>query len=316
MSNYFPKTGDLSGWADFLSSSPPPMLASTRDRLAALRLKGEAILPSEIAAIGLSDPLFSAKVIADIQSTRNKRRAMDITTIEHALMMQGIDPFYQKIEGAAILDEHVAPGGLAHSAILAIARRGYVASRLARQWAEKSLDMHPEELQVAALIYDVAETLLWLKAPGHALLIRKIMQESPSMRSASAQQRILGFPLSALTTEIAHRWGLPEILSRLFSGEELGPRVRTVSLAVRVARHGASSWNNPALPDDWSGVAAKRWLGFASAEEAKHATIPFADSLSARWDRHNAVAQPVIKTIAPRQRPASNLDPQAPSRSL
>ena len=321
MSNYFPKTGDLSGWADFLSSSPPPMLAYTRHRLAALRLKGEAIVPSEIAAIGLSDPLFSAKVISDIQSTRNKHRAMDITTIEHALMMQGIDPFYQRIEGAALLDEQITPGGLAHLAILALAKRGYVASRLARQWAEKSLDMHPEELQVAALIHDIAEILLWLKAPGHALLIKKVMDESPSMRSTAAQQRILGFTLTALTAEIAHRWGLPDILSRLFSGEDLSPRIRTVSLAVRVARHSSQSWANPALPDDWSAVASKRWLGFASASEAKVATVPFVDGLCSRWDGYNSAARESLpkslalkSTVSRGLSPDPRVDAQAPAR--
>ena len=32
------------------------------------------------------------------------------------------------------------------------------------------------------------------------------------------------------------------------------PRVRNVKLAVDLARHSATSWNDPALPDDFKGI--------------------------------------------------------------
>ena len=34
------------------------------------------------------------------------------------------------------------------------------------------------------------------------------------------------------------------------------PRTRTVALAVALARHSANGWDNPALPDDYSAIAA------------------------------------------------------------
>ena len=39
------------------------------------------------------------------------------------------------------------------------------------------------------------------------------------------------------------------------------PSVKTVALAVRLARHSAAGWDNPALPDDVADIATLLLLG-------------------------------------------------------
>lgn len=51
-------------------------------------------------------------------------------------------------------------------------------------------------------------------------------------------------------------WHLPELLKELIDDDNAGQlRVKNVTLAVRLARHSAKGWNDPALPDDLQEIA-------------------------------------------------------------
>lgn len=292
MSNSFPNHGDLQGWTDFLQDGEPPVLNSTQNTLSAMKLNDDTLLPVELSVVILRDPLFAAAVLRHMQSHRNKLRNTDITTIEHALMMLGIEPFY-RIFGMAPTIAEIMPGNVqARQALMSVARRSYVASRVAQDWAAKEKDIESEELQVAALIHDVAEMLLWVRAPGHALLIQHRMDDNLALRSSEAQQEILGVSLVDIAIEICKNWGMPDILLELLSakqGEPQTARMRTVSLAVRLARHCAYGWSNPALPLDWVDIATH--LRFSSPESAQVDIEPYVDGLMKRWDTHNEFHQ-------------------------
>jgi hypothetical protein len=281
----FPIAGDLHGWSDFLRNGQIHILASTQDSLSSLKLKDDTLLPGELSVVVLRDPLFALAIIKHLQEHRNKLRTVDITTIEHALMMLGVEPFFKLFGGEPTLEEILDNKEASKQAIHAVARRSYVASRLAQDWAAKAKDIESEELQVAALIHDVAEMLLWMKAPAHAFLIKKHMQEDPQLRSHNAQLQVLGISLVDVEVEICKDWGLPTILLNLLLGREKTPRMTTVALAVRLARHCASSWDNPALPDDWNEIASH--LGYQDGERAASDIQPYAASLMERWDSHN-----------------------------
>ena len=48
---------------------------------------------------------------------------------------------------------------------------------------------------------------------------------------------------------------MPELLKNLMDDEHATtPRARNVTLAVRLARHSAKGWNDPALPDDYKDI--------------------------------------------------------------
>jgi HD-like signal output (HDOD) protein len=52
-------------------------------------------------------------------------------------------------------------------------------------------------------------------------------------------------------------WRLPELLVRISDSQASAQsQVRNVQLAIRIARHSALGWDNPALPDDVTEIAA------------------------------------------------------------
>lgn len=286
MTKPFPATGDLSGWARFLGQGGIPVLNSTQNTLSRLKLLEDTLLPSELSIVVLRDPLFTLAIIRYLQEHKNKLRTVDITTIEHALMMLGIEPFFKQFGTEDVLEEVFSQTHTPRNSVLAVARRSYVASRLAQDWAAKSKDFESEELQVAALIHDAAEMLLWMKAPAHAFLIKKKMQEQPQLRSAEAQLQVLGLSLVDVEVEMGKAWGLPEVLVSLLLGRDKTQRMTTVSLAVRLARHCATSWANPALPDDWTDIASH--MGYGDATQAQASIQPYVESLMDTWDTLNA----------------------------
>jgi hypothetical protein len=106
------------------------------------------------------------------------------------------------------------------------------------------------------LLHDVAELLLWLRAPALALEIAERQRKDRSLRSGQVQQDLLHLTLPALQAALTTRWRLPEALLHMMSpaqATDLG--ARNVLLAVRLARHSAEGWDNPALPDDVADIS-------------------------------------------------------------
>ena len=110
-------------------------------------------------------------------------------------------------------------------------------------------------MALAALLHDLAEILLWCFAPRLAIEIRALQSADKTLRSATAQQQVLGIHLFDLQLALCDAWQLPELLKTLMddANAEL-PRVRNVVLAVNLARHSANDWTNPALPDDFYAI--------------------------------------------------------------
>jgi hypothetical protein len=93
--------------------------------------------------------------------------------------------------------------------------------------------------------------LLWCHAPALALQLRAAQEADPALRSHVAQQRFLNVDLRDLQQALMKAWSLPELLIRITDDRHAHhPAVQNVMLAVRLARHTAKDWENPAVPDD------------------------------------------------------------------
>jgi HD-like signal output (HDOD) protein len=81
-------------------------------------------------------------------------------------------------------------------------------------------------------------------------------------RSAVIQRELLHIELQDLQQALMRAWRLPELLVQISDERQSGSaQVRNVLLAVRLARHTAQGWDNPALPDDVRDIAALLNLG-------------------------------------------------------
>ncbi len=245
----------MEGWVAYLNAAEIPILRQTARRLDEARQNVDRINGRDIAAIVLQDPLLAVRVLAYIQPFRGKHLRSDITTIGNAIMMLGVEPFFRRFESPITIESLLKNEPQALLGVLHVIRRVQRASRYAHDWAFERHDMNTEEVALAALLHDLAEILLWCFAPRLAIEIRALQSADKTLRSATAQQQVLGIHLFDLQLALCDAWQLPELLKTLMddANAEL-PRVRNVVLAVNLARHSANDWTNPALPDDFYAI--------------------------------------------------------------
>jgi len=208
-----------------------------------------------IAEVIARDPIMTVKLLRHLQRHKGKAQITEVVQIEQALLMLGIEPFFNNVALQPLAEEMLKSHVVALPPMLRVVHRSHRASWYAREWAVQLHDLHYEEVRIAALLHDIAEILMWCFAPVPMLKIRDIQQNGKALRSRDAQEQVLGFALVELQKELALQWGLPELLLMLMndSGTKQ-PRVRNVELAVNLARHSANGWDNAALPDDYQGI--------------------------------------------------------------
>jgi HD-like signal output (HDOD) protein len=247
----------LDSWVQYLSENEIPVMRQTVRGIAAGRENIDKINGRDISTIVLSDPMMTLRVLAYIRPFHGKRVLQEITTVDHAIMMLGVDPFFRHFEQMTELESMLKPHPQALLRLLQVIRRAQRASRYAYVWATWRFDLNVEEVTIAALLHDAAEILLLCFAPQQAMQIYALQQADHNMRSALAQQKVLGFPLSDLQHALCRHWQLPELLLHLMDDSHAGQaRVKNVKLAADLARHSANGWDDAALPDDYTAIEA------------------------------------------------------------
>ncbi len=247
---------DIESWVRVFSESSLPILRHTRRQIDEMAAHIDDVSARELAQVVLQDPIMSVRVLAYIQPLRGKSLQHDITTIASAIMMSGIEPFFHRFGDLPTIEarlKDVAPQ--AWLGVMQVIRRAQRAADYAWDWAVWRHDVNAEEVRLAALLHDLAEILGWCFAPRLALDVMRLRRENPTMRSAEAQRQVIGFSMHELQQLLCRVWHLPDLLKDLMDDDHAtSPRARNVTLAVRLARHSAKGWSDPALPDDYKEI--------------------------------------------------------------
>ena len=246
-------------WVYLLSTAEIPVLQRTIEELAHLREDEDRLTARDISRVLLHDPLFTLRVLLYLQERRRPTQVTDITTVEHALMMLGVTPFFEHFAKLPSVEGHLAEHPLALSGLMAVMSRAHDAALYAHDWAAVRHDIKADEVAIAALLHDLTEMLLWCFAPQPALKIQSMLRSDRALRSRDAQQTVLGFKVLELQNALMIEWKLATMLQSLMDdAHATHARQMNVVLAVNLARHSASGWDNQALPDDY--VAIQKFL--------------------------------------------------------
>ena len=248
---------DIEAWLLLFSGNSLPVLRQTKRQIESMRADLDSVDGRRLARVILQDPIMTVRVLAYIQPITGKALHRDITTIAGAVLMAGIEPFFNRFQDMPTIEGMLAdedPQALL--AVLQTIRRAQRAADYADSWAHWRHDKNPEEVRIAALLHDLAEILVGCFAPRLLLRMRSRLAAQPGLRSAVAQSEVLGFTFLEIQMALCGVWHLPELLKELIDDENACQlRVKNVTLAVRLARHSAKGWNDPALPDDLQEIA-------------------------------------------------------------
>lgn len=251
-----PTAKDISEWIGFIRTTEIPVLRHTAREIARLRQDEDNLSNREIANTVLNDPMMVFKVLSYSRTHKNKQQLPDLLQVEQAIMMMGVSSFFKNLPPGLLVEDILKTNLPALTHLLKLIRRGHRAASFAVYWAALLLDLHAEEVRIAALLHDLSEILMWCFAPEKMNTIYARQHADSTLRSVVVQQEVLGFRLQDLQKELVISFQLPPLLLRLMeddAGDE--QRVRNVTLAVNLARHSAEGWDNAALPDDYKEIA-------------------------------------------------------------
>jgi len=266
-----PEPHDLAGWARHLSALDIPVLADTAVQIEELRPVEDDVDARMLAEVLARDPLMTLKLLASIGKQGSSRRLHDAETVTEALVLMGITPFFRAFGPQPTIEQHLAQSPEALAGLREVLRRADRAARFAAAFAIHRGDHDAAVLQEAALLHDFAEMLLWLQAPAIALEILHRQAADPTLRSAVVQRELLHAELIDVQHALMRQWRLPEILVRITDDRHaVDSQVRTVQLAIRVARHSMQGWDNAAIPDDLRDIGSLLMLNPDAVRQLLH----------------------------------------------
>ena len=252
----------IDAYVAYFSARPLPVLKHTVRELEQLRGEEDSISARRLAAVVLGDPPMAMRVITFLEERRRQSQNHDITTIDRAIMMMGVSPFFQAFSDLPVVEDQLAGHPRALLGLLKVINRARRAAHFARDWAIVRHDLDVEEITLGALLREAAEILFWSFAPALALETQAAQRADPSLRSALAQKSVFGCSAVDIQQRLIRTWRLPELLLNLIDESHAdNPRVRNIVLAGALARHSERGWDNPALPEDFEEVCRLLHIG-------------------------------------------------------
>lgn len=249
-------------YVEHFSAQPLPVLRHTVRALEALRAEADTVSSRKIAAVVQGDPLMTMKLLTHLETHRSAAQNHDITTIDRAVMMLGVAPFFDAFGDMPTVEDTLTAHPKALLGVLKVTTRARRAAAYARDWAVVRHDLDADEITVAALLSEAAEIVCWVFAPALTQQVYALQRADRSLRSVTAQRAVFGVTAHELQLALIHAWRLPGLLVQLLDETQCDhPRVRTVALAADFARHVAHGWDDAALPDDIAAIEGLLRIG-------------------------------------------------------
>lgn len=269
----------LKEWVATLGPRPIPVLRQTVEDLGALRARGEAISGRDVAQVVLRDPLMTLNLLRFSQARLRRREVTEITTVEHAIMMHGLEAFFRQFRDLPVAEDELAHQPEALRGLRRALSHAWFAGVCARVISGLRNDMEVEEVMISALLHDFTRLLLWCAAPGPSLQLEQMPRLQRAASRATCEELVLGFPEQALHQALVTHWNLPHLLHHHgLPGQVPHPRLDTVRLSVALVRHAEQGWHHSALPEEYQALArliglpadqCVRWVHQAAVQAAR-----------------------------------------------
>jgi len=248
--------GNFDEWVSHLTPQEPPVLQATLLELGKLRDKPD-VSAAQIAAIVLPDPMMTLKLMRLANANKAGAFAQRIATAEHAVMMLGLEPIFNRLGATPTLEDSLPPA--VQQGLQRTAARAYHAATQAREWAVQRLDTSVEEVYIAALLQELGEMVLWAAAPDQLVTVDKARRKNAGV---AAEQEVFGFTIDQLSVALAEQWNMPPLVTTAMQPAqcEAHVRPRCVMLASRLASNAEWGWHGAALSSDFDAIAETRRL--------------------------------------------------------
>lgn len=237
-------------WLELLGPTDLPVFRQTEQRLALLARRGDGIKTGDIATVILNDPLMTLRIIYDANNRKSRHFDTEITTVDHALMMLGVNVFFEKYQGLKTVEDALSSQPRALQGAYVQLQRSLHIAWQARDFAALHIDIRAEEVQVAALLGEISELLLWVLTPETALKLQRQRREQ-----AAAEQETLGGSFEQLQQAVLPAWHVPGVTREMLAATTPAkPRHTMLRAALAIGRSAERGWWSELLPAEYEAL--------------------------------------------------------------
>ncbi len=219
---------DLESWASYLAEKALPLMETTTQYVNHLDNRSGRSVES-ICANLLLDPGAVVCLLQQVNSLKRGRLSSEITTVENAIVLLGIDKSRQLLKRRKIVKLPVkAPALKQYIKQIDLA---YHAGYLAYEWAIIRGSMTPKESFIQAFLFRIGEMYMWLYGLSEIVKVRDVAI-SKKIPFRVAQKEIMGFDFRQLSAKMSGILNMPEIVQVCHDQDNLEiPNVKAVHLA-------------------------------------------------------------------------------------
>jgi HD-like signal output (HDOD) protein len=161
--------------------------------------------------------------------------------LAHAVSLLGLTSISRLLKQLPVVDDTLE--GDARKGLDRCYSNALHAAHYAFGWGHERKDSNPEELGLAALLYNCGEMALWAHAGAEMKKIEARVAAGASY--AGSSRSVLGCTLRQLNNALAELWRLPPLVTTALSGNWPAlPRAQKVVVATALARETDRDWNS------------------------------------------------------------------------
>ncbi|MBM5575468.1 HDOD domain-containing protein [Deefgea sp. CFH1-16] len=220
-------------WLQFWDRRAIPILQESRNQLMGMIRRADLIRPSEVAEIVARDPLLTAQVLRMMNQRQKSSMSADVVAIESAILLIGVTPFLERFARAQTVESVMLPAHQAeYGQLLKRVFEARLARRLATVFANKRFDAKLGEIQAAAVLANLCESLAIIsphldeQAPAASLDLLNLLEQwqMPTaildlirVDAEPATRSVLQHAVVPLSRQLDRGWWQDEIQQRLLT---------------------------------------------------------------------------------------------------
>jgi len=258
----------LAHWHAFLSKKSLPILTRTKKDVQALIDQTHLSITQYTTPI-FYDACFSALIFQHVNGARQASNKNPLTTLGNALSHMGQMSF-QNFLNKSLLLETLKLSDKNYQGFIRVMGQSCHASLQSREWALQRSVAETEEIQLAALLQNVAELMLWCYADD---AMPKIEEQCYINKKTyeQATNEILGCGMRELGARLSETWNLPEMATNgLVTRQDDFTLATGVSLASDLARIVTRTWYGKEAVDVISHIAKYKGKSEGEIERRLH----------------------------------------------
>ena len=220
-------------WLQFWDRRAIPILQESRNQLMGMIRRADLIRPGEVAEIVARDPLLTAQVLRMMNQRQKSSMSADVVAIESAILLIGVTPFLERFARAQTVESVMLPTHQAeYGQLLKRVFEARLARRLATVFANKRFDAKLGEIQAAAVLANLCESLAIIsphldeQAPAASLDLLSLLEQwqMPTaildlirVDAEPATRSVLQHAVVPLSRQLERGWWQDEIQQRLLT---------------------------------------------------------------------------------------------------